>query len=81
MRLDYITTALSPELKLYNFKNGINATVALSSKKLQFAGMLNGQKMIVPNLPLWLDKSIDAKFDTKAHYEIELGVARKRDSH
>lgn len=76
-RLDHLVAAFSPKIKLFNFENGINISVNTHSDKLQLVGNINGETVKFPNVPLWLNENIDAKFDTIAQYEVDAGFVRK----
>lgn len=76
-RLDHLAAAFSPNIQLFNFTKGINATVNTHSEKLQLVGILNGHKVSFPNLPFWFNEGIDAKFDTSDQYQVDFGFVRK----
>lgn len=76
-RFDYFMTALSTHIDLYKFTNEIDAQINTFSDKLQLTAVLNGKNVTVPNLPLWLNRNIDAKFDRPEQLAFSLGSARE----
>lgn len=76
-RLDYFAAAFSPEIKLFNFKEKINANVNTSSDKVLLTAYVNGENVTVPNLPLLLNKHIHAKFDSFSERKVKTGIQRK----
>lgn len=76
-RLDYFSTSLSSHIDLYGFTNKINTQINTSSDKLQLIASVNGKNVTVPNLPLWLNKNLDAKFDRPEQLTFSFGRARK----
>lgn len=76
-RLDYFITSFSANLDLYKFTDEINAQINTFSDKLQLTAILNGKNATVPNLPLWLNRNFDAKFNRPEQLAFSLGTARK----
>lgn len=44
---------------------------------MKLTGLLNGKNVSVPNVPLWLNNKIDAKFDTFTELSYKYGINRK----
>lgn len=76
-RMDHLAAALTSHIKVFQFENHINISVNTQSDKLYLTGNVNGQSIQVPNVPMWLNQAIDAKFDTQAQYEVDIGFVRK----
>lgn len=76
-RFDYFATSLSPHIDLYGFTDQIDAQINTLSDKLQLTASVNGKNVTVPNLPLWLNRNLDAKFDRPEQLAFSFGRARK----
>lgn len=78
MRLDYFVTALSSsEPELYKFTERINVAVNTYSEKLQLTSLVNGKNVTLPNLPLWFNQNIDAKFNRPEQLSLSFQTNRK----
>lgn len=75
--MDHFVTAFSQQIRMHNFKEGIDATINTLTDKLELTGSLNGQNFSFPNVPLWLSTNIDAKFDTITQLSFDWGFMRK----
>lgn len=69
-------TSLSTHTNLYRFTDKIDVEIDTSSEKLQLTASLNGENVTLPNLPLWFNKNIDAKFDRPEQLPLSFGHAR-----
>lgn len=76
-RLDYFATSLSTHIDLYQFTEEIDVQVNTSSDKLQLTAFLNGKNVSIPNLPLWMNRKLDAKFDRPEQVAFSFGYSRK----
>lgn len=76
-RLDYFITSLSTHTELYKFTENIDAEINTKSERLQLTAHLNGKNVTVPNLPLWLNRHFDAKYDRPEQMAVNFGYARK----
>lgn len=76
-RLDYFMTSLSTHTDLYKFTESIDAEINTKSERLQLTAHLNGKNITVPNLPLWFNCHIDAKYDRPEQMAFNFGLARK----
>lgn len=76
-RFDYFATSLSTHIDLYGFTDRIDAQINTLSDKLQLTASVNGKNVTLPNLPLWLNRNFDAKFDRPEQLAFSFGRARK----
>lgn len=75
--MDYFATSLSTHIDLYKFTEEIDVQVNTSSDKLQLTANLNGKNFSIPNLPLWINRKFDAKFDRPEQVAFSFGHSRK----
>lgn len=76
-RLDHLAAAVSSKIEVFGFDSHINVSVNTNSDKLYLIGQVNGLSVQVPNIPLWLNQNVDAKFDTLAQYKVDVGFVRE----
>lgn len=77
IRLDYLATSISSQIDLYKFTERIDVLLNTFSDKLQLAASLNGKNITIPNLPLWLNRNLDAKFDRPEQIALSFGSTRE----
>lgn len=70
-------TSLSTHTDLYKFTERVDIEVNTLSEKLQLTASLNGKNLTVPNLPLWINRNVDAKFDRPEQLSLSFGYTRK----
>lgn len=75
-RLDYFMTSLTPQIDLYQFTDHIDIGVNTLSEKLQLTASVNGKNVSIPNLPLWINRNLDAKFDRPEQVALSFGYTR-----
>lgn len=75
-RLDYFMTSLTSHTDLYEFTNYIDVEVNTLSEKLQLTASVNGKNVSIPNLPLWINRNFDAKFDRPEQIALSFGYTR-----
>lgn len=77
IRLDYFMTSLSTHTDLYKFTDHIDVELNTLSEKLQLTASLNGKHITIPNVPLWINRNLDAKFDRPEQIALSFGYTRK----
>lgn len=77
IRLDYFLTSLTTHTDLYKFTDRIDVEMNTLSEKLQLTASLNGKNITIPNVPLWINRNLDAKFDRPEQIALSFGYTRK----
>lgn len=72
-----MATSISSQIDLYKFNEHIDVLLNTFSDKLQLAAELNGKNIIIPNVPLWLNKNLNAKFDRPEQMALSFGSTRE----
>lgn len=62
---------------MFHFEKEINISLDTHSDKPHIIGKVNGQNVRIPNILLWLNEEIDAKFDTIQQCRADVGFIRK----
>lgn len=76
-RFDYFATSLSANVDLYKFTEQIDARVNTLSEKLQLKASVNSKNVTIPNIALWINRNLDAKFDRPEQFALSFGSARE----
>lgn len=76
-RLDYLFASITSQTDLNHFTKHIDAEINTHSDRLRLNAMVNGRNVSVPNLPLWFNRHIDAKYDRPEQIAFSIGYARK----
>lgn len=68
---------MSSHTDLYKFTDKIDVEINTFSERLQLTASVNGKNVTVPNLPLWINRNVDAKSDRPEQLAISFGYTRK----
>lgn len=77
IRLDYLFASITSQIDLYHFIKSIDAEINTHSDRLRLNALVNGRNVSVPNLPLWFNRYLDAKYDRPEQMASSIGYARK----
>lgn len=77
IRFDYLLASITSQTDLYHFNERIEAEINTHSDGLRLNALVNGKNVSVPNLPLWFNRHLDAKFDRPEQMAFSVGYARK----
>lgn len=77
IRLDYLFASITSQIDLYHFIKSIDAVINTHSDRLRLNALVNGRNVSVPNLSLWFNRYLDAKYDRPEQMASSIGYARK----
>lgn len=76
-RFDYLFSSITSQMDLYHFNEHIEAEINTHSDRLRLNALVNGKNVSVPNLPLWFNRHLDAKYDRPEQMAFSVGYARE----